>query len=291
MRMNYIAKIQSSLKGIRQLPAKHKTSQLLDGSYHSIYKGRSLNFDELREYVVGDDCKDIDWKASARSQKLLVKQYLAEKKHNLLLVMDSNARMLADTSGGMEKRELGILGAGSIAYLVNQNGDFVSALYATPHSLQRFPFRTGVRNIEHFLEDYHKQITLENHSNLQDTLDYLLHNYSRHMILLLLTDLRGIESIPERTLQQLLLQNDILVLCMEDADVSGSTVYSVERQQYPPAFFTENKKLVQKQQNIQKSLEASCKEKLKHFGIPMAMLSTLDEIPSRLIELLQSHKK
>ena len=111
------------------------------------------------------------------------------------------------------------------------------------------------------------------------------------MILLLLTDLRGIESIPERTLQQLLLQNDILVLCMEDADVSGSTVYSVERQQYLPAFFTENKKLVQKQQNTQKSLEASCKEKLKHFGIPMAMLSTLDEIPSRLIELLQSHKK
>ena len=64
-----------------------------------------MNFDELREYVQGDDIKDIDWKASARSQKLLVRQYIAERKHNVLLVFDTNMNMLGDSDGFEEKRE------------------------------------------------------------------------------------------------------------------------------------------------------------------------------------------
>ena len=78
MRMNYISKVQSNLKGNTNIQTNRATSRILDGSYHSIYKGRSMNFDELREYVAGDDIKDMDWKASARSQKLLVRQYIAE---------------------------------------------------------------------------------------------------------------------------------------------------------------------------------------------------------------------
>ncbi len=40
-----------------------------------------MNFEDLREYVIGDNVKDIDWKASARSNKILIKQYIAEKKN------------------------------------------------------------------------------------------------------------------------------------------------------------------------------------------------------------------
>ena len=71
---------------------------LLDGSYRSIYKGKSMNFDDLREYIPGDNVKDIDWKASSRSKNLLVKQYIAEKKHNVLLVIDTNRKMLGASS-------------------------------------------------------------------------------------------------------------------------------------------------------------------------------------------------
>lgn len=77
------------MKGYKTIYTTKATSRIIDGSYNSIYKGRSMNFDELREYVVGDDIKDMDWKASARSQKLLVRQYIAEKKHNIMLVMDA----------------------------------------------------------------------------------------------------------------------------------------------------------------------------------------------------------
>jgi len=75
MRMNYVSKIEAKLKRYQTLKSRRSTAQVLDGAYKSIFKGRSMNFDELREYVQGDDIKDIDWKATARSQKILVRQY------------------------------------------------------------------------------------------------------------------------------------------------------------------------------------------------------------------------
>ena len=76
MRKSYLNKIKANIS----IYARKNTSSLLDGSYRSIFKGKSLNFDDLREYVVGDNVKDIDWKASARSRKLLVKEYIADGK-------------------------------------------------------------------------------------------------------------------------------------------------------------------------------------------------------------------
>ena len=70
---SYINKIKANIS----IYASKKTSNILDGSYKSIYKGRSLNFEDLREYVIGDNIKDIDWKASARSGNILVRQYIA----------------------------------------------------------------------------------------------------------------------------------------------------------------------------------------------------------------------
>src|SRR5574344_2814195 len=104
MKMTYIAKIQANLKRYQSVKARKHTARVLDGSYKSIHKGRSMNFDELREYVQGDDIKDIDWKASARSQKLLVRQYIAERKHNVLLVFDTNMNMLGDSDRSEERR-------------------------------------------------------------------------------------------------------------------------------------------------------------------------------------------
>ena len=88
----------NKIKGNLSLYTTRKTSNLLDGSYRSIYKGKSMNFDDLREYIPGDNVKDIDWKASSRSKNLLVKQYIAEKKHNVLLVIDTNRKMLGASS-------------------------------------------------------------------------------------------------------------------------------------------------------------------------------------------------
>ena len=68
MEMKYIKKIKANLS----IYTRKLTSNILEGSYNSIYKGKSMNFEDLREYVIGDNIKDIDWKASASANKILI---------------------------------------------------------------------------------------------------------------------------------------------------------------------------------------------------------------------------
>lgn len=290
MRMNYVSKIQSNMKRHRRIQTSKKTSQILDGSYNSVFKGRSNNFGELREYVDGDDVKDIDWKASARSRKMLVRQYIAEKKHNIMLVMDTNRRMMADTSTGVEKRELALMCGGTLACLVNQNGDYVSATYATKTSINHFPFKSGLANIENILSHYHRAVTMENTSVVGLPLDYILRHFKRRMIILIVTDTDGILGIPDMLLKRLLVLHDILVVKVSDADLSGNQVYDVELGDYLPDYFTKDKKLIQLEERAKLERELAVTEKLKHFGIASVTIDSMENIETKIVELLSKHK-
>ena len=151
MKMTYISRIQGNMKGYKTIYTTKATSRIIDGSYNSIYKGRSMNFDELREYVVGDDIKDMDWKASARSQKLLVRQYIAEKKHNIMLVMDAGKRMLGYANDVQEKSDVALMAAGTLAYMVCDNGDYVSATYVSDRAWSTIRLRQALQMSKIFL--------------------------------------------------------------------------------------------------------------------------------------------
>lgn len=323
MKMKYISQITSNLKRYKTIRTNRVTSQLLDGSYRSVYKGRSMNFDELREYVAGDDIKDIDWKASARSQKLLVKQYVAEKKHNVMLVLDTNQRMLADTSEMEEKWQVALIGAGTLAYLINQNGDYTGAIFPTEQSLKHFPFKTGLMNIENILEQYEKSVTMTNLSSINTALDYIVRNFRRNMIVIIVTDIQGIHEISETTLKRLMVMNDVLTISVNDAtifsphkekiqksslsknmqDTSSTSsysfisriqsvlkptpqVYSLEKEGYLSEFFTKDKKLAKLQEEKQQKMYEECVNKLKRYGIPFTTINHTQEIDQTLIKFL-----
>lgn len=323
MKMKYISQITSNLKQYKTIQTNRVTSRILDGSYRSVYKGRSMNFDELREYVVGDDIKDIDWKASSRSQKLLVKQYIAEKKHNIMFVLDTNRRMFADTLALQEKRDVALIGTGTFAYLLNQNGDYTGAIFPTKQSMQHFPFKTGLMNIENILEHYHKSVAMDNFSSINTALDYIVRNFRRNMILIIVTDMQGIWEIPETTLKRLLVMNDVLIINVSDAtiaphhmnplqtnplsqkitDISNKPtrsltsrirsaikpapkVYSLEKDGYLSDFFTKDKKLAKLQEEKQQKIYSECVNKLKRYGIPFATINHTQEAEQTIMQLL-----
>ena len=290
MRLEYISRIKDGLKRYKTISTKKTTSRVLDGSYNSIYKGRSMNFDELREYVPGDDVKDIDWKATSRSQKVLIRQYIAEKKHNIMLVMDTNRRMLADTSEGEEKREVALIGGGSLAYMVTSNGDYVSAIYSDGEKMCRFPFRMGFLNLETILSGYNKAVSLKNNSNIDQSLEYIIRNIRRRMIVVIVTDMEGISKVSESLLRQLILVHDVLLINVSDADVFGKNVYGIEQSDYLPAYITRSKKLRKLQQDEKKRVLAECDNKLKRNGIAMTTIRSSSHVERGIIELLEKHK-
>ena len=84
------------LKKVRKLEIV--TSKLVDdvigGAYHSVFKGRGIEFDEVREYTFEDDVRDIDWNVSARLNAPYVKKYIEERELTVLLMLDISNSMM-----------------------------------------------------------------------------------------------------------------------------------------------------------------------------------------------------
>ena len=86
-----IAQVKSRLF----IHSSRKSAHLLDGAYASLAIGRGLDFEDHREYQVGDDVRDIDWRATARVGSLLIKRSRATRMHTVLFAVDTGRSMRA----------------------------------------------------------------------------------------------------------------------------------------------------------------------------------------------------
>ena len=290
MNLDYVSKIKFGLKRYKTIATDKATSRVLDGSYNSIYKGRSMNFDELREYVPGDDIKDIDWKATSRSQKVLIRQYIAEKRHNIMLVMDANRRMLAETKTGEQKGEVALMSGGTLAYMVTDNGDYVSGLYYHDEKMERSPFKTGFLNLEFLLEGYAKCLTPTNKSDLNGILKYIMHNIKRRMIVVMVTDTEGILNLQDNLLGQITMVHDVLLINVSDADIFGKKVYNVDDAGYIPPFISQSKAIQKQQKKLQEDRQKVAIATRNRYGIPWVEVDTANRVDGKIAELLEKNK-
>ncbi len=284
MKMKYIAKIKGNL----WIYTKRKTSNILEGAYNSIYKGKSMNFEDLREYVIGDNVKDIDWKASARSNKILIKQYIAEKKHNVLFILDTGKKMLADTRELDSKKEVALLTTGTIAYIVDKHGDSISAIYRGKNNIKYFPFKTGLYNIETILSSYEKEIGTQ--SNLEQIINYVLRFIKRRMIIFIVTDIDGMSNITEKTLRKLSLLHDVMFINISDALMTGYNAFDVDQDSYIPDYILEDEKLKEIELQIKTKVYNETKERFKKYKIITTTVNHQKDIVKSVLKLLERRK-
>lgn len=284
--MKYITKIRAKVS----IFAKKKTSNIFDGSYKSIYTGNGLDFENLREYIPGDNIRDIDWKASARSKNLLVKQYIAEKKHNVLLVFDTGRSLLADTDAQETKKEVALNAGGTLAYLSAQNGDNVGAIYNRNGLIQYFPLRMGLTNLERILATYDREDFSGYDSDLNKVFDYIIRNVSKRTIIFVVTDATGIHKIDDNTLKKLKYYHDVLFIAVGDAKLTGGKAYDIKKSVYIADYISRNKKLMKlEQETRQRISEENTKKLLKH-QIVFAQIDSEDQVMDKTMELLERHK-
>jgi uncharacterized protein (DUF58 family) len=124
-----------------------RTNRLVDaglgGEYHSVFRGRGMEFSEVREYVPGDDVRSIDWNVTARTGTPHVKKFVEERDLTVLLILDLSASQ-SFGSRYLTKRDLMAELAGLLAFAAVKNNDRVGALLATDR-LERFiPPRKGI---------------------------------------------------------------------------------------------------------------------------------------------------
>ena len=99
----------------------------LAGQYHSVFKGRGMNFDEVREYVPGDEVRTIDWNVTARAGRPFVKKFTEERELTILLMVDVSASGNFG-SGAQSKRELAAELASVLAFSAIRNSDKVGLI-------------------------------------------------------------------------------------------------------------------------------------------------------------------
>ncbi len=286
MKLKYINQIKSNIT----IPSHKKTEKLLEGTYQSIYKGKSLNFENLREYVLQDDVKDIDWKASARSGTLLVKQFIALKKHNIMIVLDTGTKMNADTEKHQSKKEIALYIAGTIGYLANHNGDAISFTYAKNDQINYTPFRYQLYHLEKSLWEYDKYATLDNALTIDTLLNNICKNEHKKMIVFVITDIQGIDQIQIKTLKKLNQLYDVLFFQIKDNFMFGENVYDLNQEQYIPDMILQDTTLHQLEKELKNNLLKENQKKLQQHNMSMTQVNTLEEIPFKIVELLKKHQ-
>lgn len=285
MKLNYINKIKANIS----ISSNKKTSNILEGTYTSVYRGKSMNFENLREYVINDDVKDIDWKSSARSASLLVKQFIAEKKHNVMLVMDTGLKMSADTDLHESKKNVALFTAGTIGYIVIKNSDYVGMTYYLKDKIKYRPFRYNLYNLEEYLLEYDKYAT-DTDVDINELLKYVYKNIAKRMIVFIITDMAGIDNIKPSVLKALTQRHDALIVNINDNTMTGDNVYDINQNKYLPNFLLKDEKLNQLEKNLRADLIKRNTTKLAKYGVSMASISSIKEISTKIIELLEEHK-
>src|ERR1700690_2257518 len=117
------------MSNMRQLEIRTRrmVNDSLAGEYHSVFKGRGMDFDEVREYSPGDEVRTIDWNVTARSGRPFVKKFTEERELTILLLVDVSASgNFGSTS--QSKREMAAELAGVLAFSAIGNSDKVGLI-------------------------------------------------------------------------------------------------------------------------------------------------------------------
>lgn len=125
----------------------------LVGAHLKRRRGEGTDFHQMREYRVGDSMRQIDWKATSRARKLISREYQDEKNQQLLMLIDTGRRMLAD-EGGLSHFDHVLNASLVVSYLALRQGD-AAGLFATGGDTRWVAPKRGMATIDSLLRASH----------------------------------------------------------------------------------------------------------------------------------------
>ena len=274
------------VRKIATLYTKRKTSDLFDGDYHSRQHGRSLDFDDLREYHYGDDVSMIDWKSSSRVGRTLIRRYFADRRLNVIFAGDTGRKMTGDTPAGESKEQIALMALGITAYLVGEQGA-TYALSCCGQDGQRItPFLTGPGHLEELIYTYKDAIEDDSPTqSFRETLLKTASSFSRHMIMVIITDAEGLAEMDMVLVKRLSYYNDVYIFCIEDALLTSDNAFDLDADSFADPFLAICEDLRQEELQIRRQLEQTAEGVLTPNRIFCKKISREEEIVDALVWL------
>ncbi len=168
-----------------------KTRRIVDditaGAYHSVFKGRGIEFEEVREYTPEDDVRDIDWNVTARMGSPFIKKYVEERELTVMIAIDASASTVFG-SRDKTKNERAIEIASLLAFSAIRNNDKVGLMIFTDKTELYLPPRSGrthgLRLIREMLADKKKS----KGTNIAEALNRMMKMLRKRAVIFLISD-------------------------------------------------------------------------------------------------------
>jgi uncharacterized protein (DUF58 family) len=203
------------IKKIRQIQIY--TSRNVDasfaGQYESVFKGRGMQFDEVREYTPGDDVRTIDWNVTARTGKPYIKRFVEEREMTVVFAVDLSASGDFGTVNKM-KNELAAEFCAVLAFAAAKNNDKVGLLIFTDQIELYIPPKKGIRHMLRLIRELLYFKMPRRKTNINQALDYLARILHKKATLFLVSDF--IEADFKKPLSLLNKRHDVIAVSVRD---------------------------------------------------------------------------
>ena len=179
------------LKKVRRIEISTRglVNEVFSGEYHSVFKGRGMNFAEVREYQYGDDIRSIDWNVTARSGAPFVKIFEEERELTVMLVVDVSASGDFGTRERL-KGEVAVEICALLAFSAIKNNDKVGLIIFSDRIEKFVPPRKGRRHVLRVLRELLYHQPEGRGTDITSALEYLTHVQRKKAVTFLVSDFR-----------------------------------------------------------------------------------------------------
>ena len=170
-----------------QIKAQHLANAAFAGDYRSVFKGRGIEFEEVREYQMGDDIRSIDWNVTARAGRPFIKTFRDERELTVMFVVDVSASSRFGTLTKF-KNEVAAEIAALLAYTALRNNDKVGLIIFSDHVEHYTPPKKGRGHIWKIIRDVLSYRSVAKSTNYVVPLEFLNKVLKRRAITFLISD-------------------------------------------------------------------------------------------------------
>ncbi len=183
------AKVLKKVRRI-QIVTSAMVQDMFAGQYHSAFKGRGMEFEEVREYQPGDDIRTIDWNVTARSGHPFVKTFREERELTVVLLVDVSHSQDFGTNQQLKSELVAELGA-TLAFSAIENNDKVAMILFTDRVERFVPARKGTRHVLRVVRELLYHQPAGQGTNIAAALEYLNRVLRRRAVVFLISDFQS----------------------------------------------------------------------------------------------------
>ncbi|MFT7617219.1 MAG: hypothetical protein ACI97A_000853 [Planctomycetota bacterium] len=196
-----------------QILTSRMVTDVMSGHYESVFKGRGMEFSEVRPYQVGDDVRAIDWNVTARTGSPHIKEYVEERELTVMILFDASTSLDVGTQG-KTKREIAAELCAVLAFTAVSNNDKVGLIVFTDEVELFVPPKKGKRHVLRVIREILAHETHGRGTDIKGALEYLSRVTKRKTVTFLVSDF--LDEGYERDLSIAKRKHDLIAMSISD---------------------------------------------------------------------------